>query len=148
MTLNVKLRLTSPFLGEMLPDRSGVRRFRKQGNCILIDSGHWLEQFRQAAHFTGTRVDCAAVFPPSVLLAASYHNYRREYSKVKVEHFESFRKGTILSTQLEIMNKPQAPTLEQMKHILDYVGAQLGLSPWGSKFGFGRFEVYELTKSC
>ena len=146
MTLNVRLRIVSPFLGDMPPGRDGVRHFRKLGNCIQLDVALWLEQLTLAALRTGFAADISSIKPPERLLMASIHIYRREYSKVKVDQFESFRKGTILGLQMDVEQRPKAPASDQVHHLMSYVGDHLGLSPWGSKFGFGRFTVLEVTR--
>lgn len=146
MTYNVKLRIVTPWLGELLPTRDGVRHFNKQGNCLLVDRAAWLEQFNHAAGRLGFVIDISTICPPEHLLMASTHVYRKEFSRVKVESFESFRKGTILCLQIEVKEKQRAPTEAQMQHLFTYIGVHLGLSPWGSKFGYGRFDLLELTR--
>ena len=146
MILNVKLRLTSPMLAGLPPGRDGIRHFDKQGNCILVNQAAWLEQFSQAAGRLGYVIDIDTIVPPDRILTASVHIYRKEFSRVKVELFESFRKGTILSLQIEVKDAPKAPSEHQMGHLLAYVGVHLGISPWGSRCGFGRFDVLEISK--
>ena len=146
MILHVKLRLSTPMLGGLPPGKDGVRHFDKRGNCILVYQAAWREQFHQAACRLGYVLDIETIVPPERILTASVHIYRKEFSRVKVEQFESFRKGTILSLQLEVKPGPKAPSYHQMEHLMAYVGVHLGISPWGSKIGYGRFDVLEICQ--
>jgi len=141
----VRIRLNTPLLGDLSPGRDGIRRFRKEGDMVLINEQTWREQFTQAAGEAHMLVNTEAICPPRTLLPASYHIYTRHYSQVKLDYFESFRKGTVLNMTFMLReNLPKAPTLEQFKTLLSLVGTWLGLSPWGSKFGYGRFEVMDV----
>lgn len=145
MTLTVQIRLTSAFLGELPPDQNKIRRFRRTVNQLVeVNQNQWRSTFAIAAKDLGLNVDIRrTVLPPEGLIAASVHLYRRVYSKVYVDLFESFRARTILTFDLRILDDlPRHPTRMEMAGILRYTGQYLGLSPFGSvKFGFGRFEL-------
>lgn len=113
---------------------------------ILVNEQMWREQFRIAASEIPMHVNTASICPPRTIMPASSHTFVRNYSQVKTDQFESFRKGTILTVEFLIRQTlPKAPTLLQFQHLLSFVGTWLGLSPWGSKFGFGRFELIDAT---
>lgn len=73
----------------------------------------------------------------------------------KRETFECFPKGTIISFQIFLLrerensweNKIQipgrAPTKEELTTCFATIGAHIGLSPWGSDKGYGRFEMVD-----
>ena len=147
MIVIARIRLTKAMLGDMSPGRDGRRLFRKEGKQVLVNDAQWREQFRTAAKEIPLAVDAGAIHPPRTMLPASYHLYVRNYSQVKTDHFESFRKGTVLTINFRIQESPRAPSLAQFQDLLSFVGTWLGLSPWGSKFGYGRFEVLELNRA-
>jgi hypothetical protein len=43
---------------------------------------------------------------------------------------------------IQINSRP--PTKEEVKECFTIIGESIGLSPWGSKFGYGRFIVEEV----
>lgn len=71
------------------------------------------------------------------------------------EDFEAFRAGTTITIPVTILSELEGksdspfdnllslrpPTEEEVFKCFDIIGAEIGLSPWGSKFGYGRFEV-------
>jgi hypothetical protein len=146
--LIVQLRLTSHLLGELRPDHNGIRRFKKdkQGR-MFVNQRTWQDQFQLAARNLQMDVDIRrTVIPPESLLCASVHLYRRVYSQVNIELFESFRKGTILTFDMMVRDDlPRSPKDEDMRSILRFTGERLGLSQFGSKFGFGRFALLSVT---
>lgn len=146
--LIVQLRLTSHLLGELRPDHNGIRRFKKdkQGR-MFVNQRTWQDQFQLAARNLQMDVDVRrTVIPPDSIICASVHLYRRIYSQVNIELFESFRKGTVLTFDLMVRDDlPRSPREEQMKSILGFTGDRLGLSQFGSKFGFGRFTLLNLN---
>ncbi len=148
--LIVQLRLTSHLLGELRPDRGGIRRFKKDRlGRVFVNQKFWQEQLGLAARNLQVDVDVrGTVTPPPSILPASIHLYRRIYSQVHVELFESFRTGTVLTFDLLVREDlPKCPSLEQLWAIYGFAGEHLGLSQFGSKFGFGRFCVETLKAS-
>jgi hypothetical protein len=146
MVVLVRIKLTKPWLGDLTPDPSGVRRFRRIGKLIKIQPALWREQFQKAAHDTHIRANLQAIKLPESMIPASIHLYTRRYSQVQTDIFESFRKGTVLQTLLHLQcDEPRAVTLDQVRVLMACIGEWHGLSPWGSKFGYGRFEVLEIN---
>jgi hypothetical protein len=144
MLLVVKVRLKSPWLGEMKPDHRNVRRFRRQGPHLHVHATHWRETYQLAARQLGLNPNPEAFQPPAFLLPASLHLYKRTYSQVEVEWFEAMRGGTILAWDCLLREDlPRAPSLEEFRRTLVVVGRHFGLSPFGNKFGYGRFELIE-----
>jgi len=144
----VQVRLMSHWLGELKPDHKGVRRFKTTNARVNVNSQFWQDQLSLAARNLQLDLDVRrTVIPPNGILPASVHLYRRVYSQVNVEYFESFRKGTILTFDLLIRDDlPRHPEGSQLKLLLSFTGQYLGLSQFGSKFGFGRFGLVSVTQ--
>ena len=146
MLVTVKLKLRSPFLGELRPDNRGVRRIRMERGLVKVNLAFWQEQFREAAGHLQYDVDVTALVPPEGFPAASLQLYKRVWSKVNMEWFESFRSGTVLTMDFLVKNdKQKAPNPAQMSAILKFTGDRLGLSQFGNKFGYGRFDLISLA---
>jgi len=143
MIILIKIRLTSPILGENRLDSRGVRKFKKRsGGDILIDKRHWNEQLDTAKGILKLPVNNSCVIIPDKYVSPTLHLYRRRFSGTKIELFESIRTGTVLTFELATReDQPNCPTLDQIEKMLVVIGEHLGLSQWGSKFGFGRFKV-------
>lgn len=148
MILIAQIRLTEHFLGELKPDQEGVRRFRRdREGRVLLNQSYWLEQLCVASR--SLRLPALdipqTVIPPTAMLPASIHLKRRVFSGRYTELFESFRKGTILTFEMQLhTEKEHCPTSGQLQILLQYVGSHLGISPFGSKFGLGRFDCLSL----
>jgi hypothetical protein len=146
MLILARIKLTKAWLGDQQPGNDGVRRFQKAGHLMKVNDAMWRAQFKEAVSNLHLRINDNAIQPPRELLPASIHLYTRHYSQVKVDYFESFRKGTVLNIQFLVKESGlPAPSLEQFTQILKFVGQWLGLSPWGNKFGYGTFDVLETS---
>lgn len=159
MLYEVKLRVTEkPWLGEQR-SKEHVRKFRRdKKNRIAIDHKQWQWAFTSAAKALRYDIDASTIRteagfdPPSIAL------YNRKYThrgKPKEEMFESIREGTVITLRFLIMEAPdndregqqqKPPTKQELQTILDYVGMFIGLSPWGSRWGFGTFDVESLEQ--
>ena len=147
MLVVTQVRLTSPFLGELKPDQKGVRRFNlNDRRWIAVNQTGWLDDCVLAAMTLKQQVDVRkTVVPPTGIMPASIHLFRRTYSGACVEFFESLRKGAILTFEMLIRDdRPRSPSLDQLRAILMFQGEHCGISQWGKKFGFGRFELVEV----
>lgn len=145
MLVTAKIKLRLPFLGDMRPDHKGVRRFHKQFGEIKNNAQMWQDQFGIAASELRYQIDKKAIEPPDHFRAPTLHLYNRIYNKVRSEMFESFSAGTVLTVDIRIREDlAKAPTVDQLGTILRFTGDRLGLSPFGSKFGFGRFILNSL----
>lgn len=90
---------------------------------------------------------------PTRIVMPKTHLYVRVLDRQnpdKRNTFESIQAGTVVSFpililgQLESQNKldlfkSRPPTVEEVKQCFSIIGEDIGLSPWGSKFGYGRF---------
>lgn len=144
MVIIARVRLMSPILGELNKDKDGIRRFKKSQGGIAIDKRTWLAQFTEAARVLGIRFGQQ----DTILFEAGYYSpcirlYRRIYSKVHVELFEAIQKGTVLTLEFTT-----TLPLDRFRALFETVGKHLGISQFGSKFGFGRFEILDIGEKC
>jgi hypothetical protein len=130
----------------MKPDHEGKRRFKRNGNMIHVNVTDWREKFTFAARQIGVDLNPLSISPPEKYRPASVHLYNRVFNRVDRELFESFRKGTVLTLDFLIHEEmKKAPTPVELKTMFMIVGEYQGISQWGGKFGFGRFDVLGIT---
>jgi hypothetical protein len=162
MYVYLRIKLTSRFMGSLRTDtplRKLNRPPRLNGE-IETDTAHWNWAVQQAAS------NLKDVDPASIRVPASFqptrievyqHNWTRRISTSKMVRtevcsglFESLRPGAVLTLPFmlvselapEDMDSGLRPaTAEEFMEIMKIVGEMLGISPWGSRFGFGRFRV-------
>lgn len=148
MTYEIKIRLTKPFLGALRPDVNGVRRFDHRNRQILVPREDWLDAMRKAAKLLGMhKVRTETIFPPVAIRPPTIHLYRRIFNRTQVENFESFRAGTVLTLEFIVDVEDKArPGQESLKRMLEFVGLNIGFSPFGNRFGFGRFELLSIVE--
>jgi len=158
MLYEIKIKLTSPWLGQQRT-RGQVRRFRRDnGNRLLIDTAQWQWAFQEAADALHLdKVDVSTIHTESGFDAPSLQLYNRRYTyngKAHTEMFESIREGAVITFDLLVTTPPPGPSDSssvsppdnvELKSILAFVGKMLGLSPWGTRFGFGKFTVEQVT---
>lgn len=156
----LRIKLTSPWLGDQRGN-DRVRRFgrsNKDKNYLSLNISRWHWACSSAAKALNLPVEmnpCDVHFPdkfkaPSVIL------YRRKWKasendRVKEELFESINSGNVLHFDFFVpdqsdKDKKRAPTLKELQDMLKFVGEYVGLSPWGSRFGYGRFIVEGLAE--
>ena len=140
---------------------SSTRKLSKKtvGNTVYwlpkVTQWRWAlkEAFNSMGLLTQTSVDFVRL--PTRIVCPSTYMYSRAYGGRDVdkkEMFESFRSGTVLTFNVFILssleqsnimiNFPQRPpTVEETVKAFSIIGEDIGLSPWGSKFDYGRFTV-------
>lgn len=144
MLLEIKIRLDSPFLGEKPKNGHGIRRFRRLHNGQVDAKPQiWRENLKLAARQLILDVDIdRTVVPPDGIDPASIHLYRRTYSGTKVELFESFRSGTVITMEFLLREDlPKHPDPDELTRILNCTGRYFPVSQFGGKFGFGKFHM-------
>lgn len=102
---------------------------------------------------------------PSQIKCPTIHLYQRNWKDTKNpgvqqhEMFEAFNVGAEITIPILIISnleegseapiknafeeafKPKPPTENDIIECFELIGSNIGLSPWGSKFGYGRFIV-------
>jgi hypothetical protein len=156
MLYELTMKLTSPFLGDQRTSE-GVRRFprSKDGN-LEVPAAQWQWAFQEAIYtlrMEGLQVDSVRFkdyIAPSIVL---YNRKWHEAKKQRTEMFEAIRENTELTIQFFVPRTQEptghssdaaagrSPTIPELTKILDFIGDMLGLSPWGSKFGYGKFKL-------
>ena len=163
MLYDVSIQLTRPMLGDQATQERIFRFTRgrvspgEEGVFVFeLASDFWAWLVREAVdalHLEGV-LDVSAIRVPMAMEAprvTTYrHHYRNKFGTQKVDSFECVSENVKLSFEL-LLTRPidedsglRAPTAEELKTILEFIGKYLGISPWGSKFNFGRFDLLEL----
>ena len=156
MLQRVKIKLTRPLLGDKRTS-GNLRRFQrdKSAACLELEPDFWFWTVRQAIIALGHDVEVdestisvpGRVEVPSLVLYT--HGYYGRDGRRREDQFECIRSGALLTFEILITESREkdgrrAPTVTELRSILSFVGKHLGISPWGSKFNFGRFELLEL----
>jgi hypothetical protein len=124
----------------------------------MIDTAQWqwaLQEAAEALHIED--IDIATIRTESGFDAPTLQLFNRRYShkgKPHEEMFESIRENTILTFNI-LVTKPlpivgesngqRQPDLDELNKLFSFVGKMIGLSPWGTRFGFGKFTVEQIT---
>lgn len=157
MLYELKIKLTSAWLGEIRRGTDKVRRFQRGSSDDLLAFDlprlQWtLQQACDALHLR--HVDTSAIRFNEGFKSPTLQSYRRRYKSkgsAQEDFFEAIPKGTILTIPLLITDKnpenstaKKPPTRAEMESILKLLGGMLGMSPWGNQYGYGRFSLESL----
>jgi hypothetical protein len=148
MLYSVCLQLKTHMLGSCTPDKTGVRRFNKTSDgLIVINQDIWEELFEQAQNDLDTQYDLKAIVFPRGIRAPALQQHTRRYNRNKTDFFEAIQPGTNLKFEILIRssNFRHAPGQEGLLKLLTHVGEWCGISPWGTKFGYGKFAPQSVT---
>lgn len=139
-----------------------VRRFKRAGvEKLQLELPQWYWAIDQAIEALSIKnVDSFAVRLSDTFVSPTLNLLVRRWSGGKgknqeKEMFESINKGTILTFPLLLassadptspLDAGRPPSIKELEQIFSLIGEMLGLSPWGSKFGYGRFRVESLKE--
>jgi hypothetical protein len=152
MLKNIRIRLLSHFLGSR-PSEGGCRVFnRLPSGAIGLDYAQWDWSIRNAAKDLfpeGIDLECIKPARGWSVKHDQITLYNRQYNKSGkqvMEVFEAIAPGQIISIDCHIAiqrdkSGARQPDITDVIAMLDFVGEYYGLSPWGAKFGYGRFET-------
>lgn len=117
----------------------------------------WRWAMKEALDSLGLQLETSVDFIrfPVEIRAPKISAYQRAFhvqDTIKYELFESFATGAVISFRLFVLGSlegqnsmiqiPQRqPTKEEVLNCFKIVGSSIGLSPWGSKYDYGRFIV-------
>lgn len=139
MILQNEIILTTPILGCRVSEgRPRVLVRHTNGEPGLIQE-MWHDSMRRAASDLGIKYDQQALILPMYFSATKFEEYLRVYNKTHKERFESIPKGAVVKFELHLMEDKLDPS--SYGKLLSLVGKYYGMSQWGNKFGYGRFEV-------
>jgi len=167
MHYSLRIKLITRMLGDQR-NADKIRRFPKPGIMkgeIAMDLSRWSWLLTEALHSLNMpEIDVESVHMCSSFRSPTLEVFRRNWRETNRrtgktrecdEMFESIRPGAELELRLfvtqtkdpggmeeEVETRP--PTTEELRKVFEVIGTTLGVSPWGSKFGYGRFEVLEL----
>lgn len=165
MLYELRIKLTTPMLGDQTT-RDNLRKFDTppvfNGDIRLsIPRWHWAvsEAAKQAdlEHVDARRImlDHRLRRPSMELYNRSWFEERRGKSVRCSEMFESIRAGAELTLGFLItdvadpsgdVDKLKTPSLGELTVLMQTVGSYIGISPWGSSFGYGRFDVMHIIR--
>lgn len=155
MYYTARIRLLTPFLGNQV--ENGIRKFRHSQSeppvkALAFDSSLWQWAFKsvhRSREQTWSRD--AVVHKRNWETKDKIELYTRQYRRQNIvidERFESLDVGAELEIVFGIWAHDAAgepgPDVLQFSQMLEDVGEFAGLSPWGSKFGYGRFTLESL----
>jgi len=160
MMINARIRLDTPLLGDKHTG-AGVRRFSRADRRLErlpLEAKLWAWALSQSAEALRIPYSDDMVRVASSIRCPTLAMHARSYRKaaggaLKKELFESVRAGTVLEVQFMVFSKP-APdaavsgiiSVENFRRVLETTGSMVGVSPWGSKFGYGRFTVLDVSE--
>ena len=158
--ITLRCKLISPFLGDQR-SASGVRKLnstmQNDTTYFLPNNAQWRWALREAMDAIGildkTNIDYVRL--PTRIVAPKMHLYVRLLERQdpdKRDTFECFQAGTVMSFNVLILGRlehevnlpgleDRPPTEQELRQCFDIIGENIGLSPWGSKFGYGRFTI-------
>lgn len=158
-TIELKLRVSRPWLG----DRRGkdIRKFdtEKIGDktYMILDLVRWRWAIREALDSMGIlgQTDIDYIGLPATILAPELRMYKRIWDAKNPDNREMFQciqTGTLITISVTVLSSlpdnPLAeslglrpPTVDEVRQCFEIIGERIGLSPFGSHFGYGRFIV-------
>lgn len=174
MLCQIRIRLLTPCLGDRLHDRVlRFPRSEIDPSAweIPFAEWQWLIQDAARALHLDKKIDCGLVFPPSKIGLPTVRMFRRAKGKAEpwaaaskcavVDH-EALWANTVITFEFAVPDcapSPSggavpdyeggegvlpAPSLEQLEKMFGYIGAYIGISPWGKRHQKGRFMVLSI----
>lgn len=163
--ITLPCRLETPFLGS-LHGRDHIMRFDtvkiNDDMYIKVNTAQWRWAMKEALDSMGilaeTGIDYVRL--PIKLKAPSIRYYSlRGSSKEGGRNtvHECFQAGTVLTIPVFVLSvlegsdgmaglfNQRPPTEKEVVECFSIIGECIGLSPWGSKSGFGRFSVEDMA---
>lgn len=157
--LPIRIKLRSPFLGDIKTPKGRKLNTKTTGGVVYWKPqiSQWRWAMKEALDSLGLQLETSVDFIrfPVEIRAPKISAYQRAFhvqDTIKYELFESFATGAVISFRLFILGSlegqnsmiqiPQRqPTKEEVLNCFKIVGSSIGLSPWGSKYDYGRFIV-------
>lgn len=147
--VTIKLKFTTPCLGDVRDVPSGILRLRRDGvGRVVIMPNVWKLIINKSAPTCGVspRICKSIRWDPVVdgepkLFERMWSDESTGGSKRGVDCHESFPAGAIVGIRALV---PDDLTPDQLSKILNVAGSFCGVSPWGHRHGFGRFVVEDI----
>ncbi len=162
MLIRTRIKITSAWLGsERTPNQ--VRRFERNDSTkdLKINLAQWNWALVEAMDALGMdSVDPSTIRFPTHISPPALELYIRRWShtgkETQQEKFEAIRTGTHLTFDVLItrtkepssasQGNSRPPTVDEYRRVMEFIGDRIGLSPWGSRMGYGRFQVMDVGK--
>lgn len=144
MILYNELQITKPILGCKVVSGKPRQLLRDASNRPGLVEPVWNKNFENAASALNIDFKSEMVTFPTGYEASKFEEFLRTYSKFKKERFESIPEGAKIWFDVMLSEGSVSPT--DYAKLLTYVGRELGISQFGNKFGFGRFEVLDIRR--
>lgn len=153
------MKLITPFLGDIRTNKET----RKLNIKRVLEEDYWLPKIAQWRWAFSSAIESMGLAQtvnidfirfPARIKSPKIRIYSRAYERNNpdaTDMFECFSAGTVItftifvlgSLEVEAMvsENKRPPTREEIIQAFEIVGESIGLSPWGSKFDYGRFEI-------
>lgn len=139
MILQNEIILKTPILGCRISEERPRELVRHANGEPGLIQEMWHDSMRKAASDLGIKYDQQAFILPMSFTATKFEEYLRVYNKTHKERFESIPTGATIKFELHLLEDKLNPS--EYAKLLALVGKHYGISQWGNKFGYGRFEV-------
>jgi len=107
-------------------------------NNLIWQQSWWYSAFTQAIELAHLHRIKAADIHMNLAVKATTESYRRRYGDDKFRVHEAIIPGTRVTFEAVVADHVTSSNLEA---ILDKMGKYVGLSPYGYRLGFGKFNV-------
>lgn len=157
MKLNITIRLQKAILAVRRSEKFRIMDIVIKNGTLMweIDPIQWRWAMNEALSAMGIRGETSSDYIrlPLYIPCPKVNYYERSYrdpeGQRKKETFESFRGGSTFTIPVTILTQKEndyddgsrPPTEKELLEMFTIIGEDIGISPWGSKFGYGRFTV-------
>lgn len=137
-----QIKFTTHCLGAKKDPKTGIRRFTVQQGRVVPLRSMWEQPFKDVAKMIFLPDDINISFgqgfrAPSLML------WRRRFNRMRIEEFEIINKGCVVTVPFKVSSS-QPLTEKEVEKMWKFVSQFFGLSDFGIKFGFGKFELQEI----
>lgn len=142
MEVSVRLRFTTPCLGNERREQRDLMMRSKDGNVVFLQSW-WRCSLAFAAKAMGRFTSEVEQIQADPEIRGNAKIYRRWYSSSSFKEHEAFLVGDEIEARLWL---PNGISPDDLKRLLEIAGKYVGLSPYGYKQDFGRFAVVSVEQ--
>lgn len=142
MEVSAKIRFVTPCLGNERRDQRDLMLRNSDGYVIFLQSW-WRCSLRYAANAIGRWQRDADEIQADPVVRGQTSIYRRFWNSNQYKEHESFLAGSVVEVNFLL---PSTLGIDEFRQILTTAGRYAGLSPYGYKQDFGRFELLELVR--